>query len=99
MNSSNITMLFYEQLYLEVKTNYQYNSGADTGFSVGGGANPWGAPTYKFSRFSQKLHEIKKILVRGGGRGEGRAPGAPPLGSATAIISKKLGHVSIHQKV
>ena len=22
-------------------------------------------PTYKFARFSQKLHEIKKILVRG----------------------------------
>ena len=47
-------------------------SGADTGFSVGGGANPpGGRQTYKFARFSQKLHEIKKILVRRGG--------APPL--------------------
>ena len=32
-----------------------------------------GAPTYKFSGFSQKLHEIKKILVR-----RGLAPGGPP---------------------
>ena len=31
-----------------------------------------GAPTYKLAGFSQKLHEIKKILVRRGG-----APGAP----------------------
>ena len=46
-------------------------SGADTGFPVGGGANPgMGAPTYKFAGFSQKLHEIKKILVRGEGGGE-----------------------------
>ena len=39
------------------------------------GRQPWGAPTYKFARFSQKLHEIKKILVRR----EGGAPRAPPL--------------------
>ena len=26
------------------------------------------APAYKFARFSEKLHEIKKILVRRGGR-------------------------------
>ena len=38
------------------------------------GADP-GAPTYKFARFSQKLHEIKKILVHSGVR----AGGAPPL--------------------
>ena len=30
--------------------------GADTEFPVGRGANPRGAPTYKFARFSQKLH-------------------------------------------
>ena len=44
-------------------------SGTDLGFSVGGGANPQGAPTYKFARFSQKLHEIKKILILGWGGG------------------------------
>ena len=40
-----------------------------------------GAPTYKFARFSQKLHEIKKILVRGGGGGvrAGGTPLDPPL--------------------
>ena len=36
---------------------------------LGRGANPWGAPTYQFAGLSQKLHEIKKILVRGGGGG------------------------------
>ena len=47
-------------------------AGADRGFSVGGGANPpGGAPAYTFARYSEKLHEIKKILVRRGG-------GAPP---------------------
>ena len=39
-----------------------------------------GAPTYYFAKFSEKMHEIKKILDRRGGR----APGAPPLRSATA---------------
>ena len=45
--------------------------GRNPGFLVGGGANPpeLGGATYKFS---QKLHEMKKILVRGG-------RGAPPL--------------------
>ena len=52
-------------------------TGADTGFSVGGGANPRGASTYKFAGFSQKLHEIKKILVRR------RGAGSAPLVSAT----------------
>ena len=50
---------------------------------MGGGANPPdGAPTYEFARFSQKLHEIKKIL----GRSRGCAPGVTPpsLRSATA---------------
>ena len=32
-----------------------FSAGADTGFVVGGGANPSvGTPTYKFARFSQK---------------------------------------------
>ena len=50
----------------------------DTGFPIGGGAISWGVPTYEFAGFSQKLHEIKKILV-GGGRAGG-APLDPPLG-------------------
>ena len=37
-----------------------------------------GRPTYKFARFSQKLYEIKKNLVRRGGARRGRS-----LGSAT----------------
>ena len=40
--------------------------GVDIGFLVGWGVSPWGVPTYKLAGFSQKLHEIKKILVRGG---------------------------------
>ena len=49
---------------------------------MGGGANHGGGvPTYKFAGFSQKLHEIKKILVPRGG-----VPGASQLGSATATL-------------
>ena len=49
-------------------------AGADPGFPVGGGANsPGGAPTYDFAKFCEKLHEIEKILGRGGG-----APATPP---------------------
>ena len=49
-------------------------AGADPGFPVGGGADPLGGgATYDFVKFSQKLHEIEKILGRGGG-----APPAPP---------------------
>ena len=34
-----------------------------------------GVPTYKFARFSQKPHEIKKMLVRwGAGARRGRSP-------------------------
>ena len=55
-------------------------SGADTGFPVGGGADPLGggAPTYDFVKFSEKLHEIEKILGRGGARA-----GCTPPKSAT----------------
>ena len=49
-------------------------SGADPGFHVGGDADRRGAPTYDFVIFSQKLHEIEKIM----GRRRGRAV-APPL--------------------
>ena len=38
----------------------------DPGFPRGGSANsPWGVPTYDFAKFSQKLHEIERILTRG----------------------------------
>ena len=42
-----------------------------------------GAPTYKFTGFSQKLHEIKKILVPGRGRAGG-TPLDPPLTSSSS---------------
>ena len=39
-------------------------TGADPGFPVGGAPTlQEGAPACKFARFSEKLHEIKKILV------------------------------------
>ena len=41
------------------------------------GRRPWGAPTYNFVKFSQKLHEIEKSL--------GRRRRPPPFRSATAI--------------
>ena len=41
---------------------------ADPGFPRGGGTNsPGGAPTYDFTKFSQKLHEIERIWTPGGG--------------------------------
>ena len=41
------------------------HAGADPGFPVGGGANlPWGAPTYDFPKFCEKLQEIEKNLGR-----------------------------------
>ena len=51
-------------------------SGADPGFSVGGGANPLGTPasTYNFVKFSQKLHEIEKFLGHRDGVCQGRPP-------------------------
>ena len=52
-------------------------AGANPGFPVGGGADPLGggggAPTYDFVKFSEKLHEIKKIMDRRGAR-----RGCPP---------------------
>ena len=62
---------------IQTTTFQQYITGADPGFPVGGGANlQKGAPDYKIARFTEKLHEIKKILVRKGG---GRTPGVSPL--------------------
>ena len=44
--------------------NVAYQGRNDPGFSVGGGADPPGAPTYDFVKFSWKQHEIEKILGR-----------------------------------
>ena len=40
---------------------------ADPGFLRGGGANPLEASTYDFAKNSQKLHEIERISMPGGG--------------------------------
>ena len=37
---------------------------ADPEFPRGEGANPSGVPTYNLAKFSQKLHEIKRIWTR-----------------------------------
>ena len=57
-----------------------------TGFPVGGGRQPSrrGASTDNFAKFSEKLHEIEKILGRMGAR-RGR-----PLGSAIAVTQMSL---------
>ena len=56
------------------KQMFKMLTGVDPVFLVGGGASPpTGAPTYDFAKFSEKLHEIKKILGR-----RGRVPGVPP---------------------
>ena len=34
---------------------------ADPGFPPGGATTLWGASTYDFAKFSQKLHEIERI--------------------------------------
>ena len=52
--------------------------GADPGFPVGEGADPLGgASTYDFVKFSEKLHEIEKILGCRGARAG--CPRNPPL--------------------
>ena len=48
--------------------------------SLGGGGVPtrrWGVATYDFAKISQKLHEIERIWMTGGGGWE-RTPLAPP---------------------
>ena len=74
--------VFYQMIVL---------AGADPGFPVAGGANPpGGAPTYDFAKFREKLHDIEKILGRGGGCMPGAPPPNPPLvriGTITSEIS------------
>ena len=66
-------------IFIIIYSHSHPQTGADPGFPVEGGANPRGAPTYDFVKFSEKLHEMEKILDHGGG-----APGArPPPKSAT----------------
>ena len=49
------------------KVNLDHFSVADTGFPIGGGANPrMGAPTYYLINFSRKVHENKEILAESG---------------------------------
>ena len=47
-------------------------SGADPGLFVGGGADPLGVNN--FVKISEKLHEMEKILGRGGGVRRGQPP-------------------------
>ena len=60
---------------------------ADPGFPRGRGANSrgggWGAPTYNFAKFSQKLHEIERIWTPG-------AHPSHPLRSATEFKHNDL---------
>ena len=60
-----------------------YISGADPGFSLGGGANPLGggANLRFYQKFPKNLHEIEKILDWGGA--------LLPLRSAT-VFAKEL---------
>ena len=73
---------------------FHIKSGADPGFPIGGAPTlQEGAPAYKFDRFSEKLHEIKKILVRWG------APGTPPWichCKCTEIIYRETNWVIHH---
>ena len=62
-----------------------WSSGVDPGFTIGGGTNPGGAPTYDFAKISEKVHEIENIL----GRRRGRPPGRPPW-DLRLVLS--LGH-------
>ena len=67
-------------------------AGADTGFPVGGGANPLGAPTYDFANFSKKLHEVENILGR-----RGAAPGAPPLDPPLKRVQITISKIMINE--
>ena len=73
---------------MDIEINHYYSlftitqpwTGADPGFSVGGGANPPGRGCrQKFPKISEKLHEIEKILDRRGGGAPGASPLDPPL--------------------
>ena len=60
------------QKYIEILFKFtildQIDAEADPGLVVGG-ASPLGAPTQYIYTFSEILHEIKEIWVRGGGVG------------------------------
>ena len=70
-------------------------AGADTGFPVGGAPTLGGGRQHiNLPDFPQKLHEIKKILVRRWGAARrGRHP--LPLGSATAWRSIPRGQLEM----
>ena len=70
--------------YFLVKVQYISRAGSRV-------ANPAGeAPTYDFGKiFQKKIHEIEKMLGRGGG-----APGAPPR-FATDFTSLKEASVKL----
>ena len=61
--------------------------GADPEFPVGGAPTlQWGAPTYEFAKFSEKLHEIEKNLGPGGW-GRGVAPWRPVRSASACKMS------------
>ena len=65
---------------------------ADPGFPRGGGANSrGGAPTYDFTKFSQKLHLIERIWTPQ----RGRASLAPPLDPPLKTIIKLTDYENI----
>ena len=57
----------YSVLFTCVADKTLSHSVADQEFPRGGAANPQGALTYDFAKFSQKLHEIERIWTRKGG--------------------------------
>ena len=65
-------------------TDYKTVPGADPGFPVGGDANPpeGGTNIYDFAKFTEKLHEIEKILDH-----RGSARRRHPFGSATECVA------------
>ena len=62
-----------------LKNRLLVHAGADTGSIVGGGPNPRGALKYKFVKFVEKRHEMKKKLFL---RERWAAPGPTPLDSS-----------------
>ena len=61
-----VVQLWIFVLWNRINRWHQTRAVADPGFPWGGGANSPGAPTYDFAKFSQKLHEIERILAPGG---------------------------------
>ena len=73
------------EMYFECLIHYTWRivtiAGADPGFPVEGGTDPLGGGRQHtiFVKFSQKLHEIEKILGRRRGARTGGAPLDHPL--------------------